>query len=183
MVAGRYLSLRDWPLTRAAIREENLLQVRTAAAATRISKELIARLELLEPTEVEFLVEGSAEEQAYLLWSAACRRYRFVRDFAQEVLRENFLLMRRSITTSDYDAFFSAKALWHAELDALAISTQRKLRQNLFRMLREASLLSDDLQIQPATLTPALAGVLAQSSREHLLVYPAGENDLLRWAQ
>lgn len=183
LAAKCYLDLRDWALTRAKIREGNLLQVRTAAAATRISKELIARLELLGTSEVEFLVGASAIEQAYLLWSAACRRYTLIRDFAQAVLRENYLLMRRKVTTADYDTFFSAKALWHAELDALAVSTQHKLRQNLFRMLREANLLSDDLHIQPATLTPALARLLAQSSREYLLVFPTAERELRRWAQ
>ncbi|TYV81623.1 DUF1819 family protein, partial [Listeria monocytogenes] len=44
LVAERYLKLRDWGRTRQQVRGENLLQVRTAAAAMRISKELIARL-------------------------------------------------------------------------------------------------------------------------------------------
>ena len=80
---------------------------------------------LADPEELEFLVDGSLREQGYLLWAATCRRYAFIRDFAREVLREHYLLMRRQLTTSDYDAFFNAKALWHVELDELVEKTKR----------------------------------------------------------
>ena len=183
LVVERYLALRDWKQTREQVRGENLLQVRTSAAATRISKELIARLELLDPEELEFLVDGSLREQGYLLWAAACRRYAFIRDFAREVLREHYLLMRRQLTTSDYDAFFNAKALWHVELDELAASTQSKLRQNLFRMLRDADLISAQHQIQPVLITPALAHLLARHDNEQLLIFPATDHELKRWLQ
>lgn len=183
LVVERYLTLRDWKQTREQVRAENLLQVRTSAAATRISKELIARLELLDTEELEFMVEGSLREQGYLLWAATCRRYAFIRDFAREVLREHYLLMRRQLTTSDYDAFFNAKALWHVELDELAASTQSKLRQNLFRMLRDADLISAQSQIQPVLITPALAHLLVLHGNEQLLIFPATDHEIKRWLQ
>lgn len=181
LVVERYLALRDWKQTREQVRAENLLQVRTSAAATRISKELIARLELLDPEELEFLVDGSLREQGYLLWAATCRRYAFIRDFAREVLREHYLLMRRQLTTSDYDAFFNAKALWHVELDELAASTQSKLRQNLFRMLRDADLISAQHQIQPVLITPTLAHLLGHHGNEQLMIFPATDHEIKRW--
>ena len=103
------------------------------------------------------------------------------RDFAVEVLREYYLSQRRQLTLSDYDAFCNAKALWHAELDELAPSTQSKLRQNLFRMLREADLLSDQGQIQPTLLTPRVAQMLARHGRDSLLVFPATDSEMQRW--
>jgi hypothetical protein len=54
--------LRDWKITREQVRVDNLVQVRTSAAATRISKELIARLDLLQD-ELEYLLEGSLRER------------------------------------------------------------------------------------------------------------------------
>ncbi len=75
VIVERYLALRNWSQTRDQVRNDNLLQVRTAAAALRISKELIARLELLESDELEELVNGNARDRGYLLWVAACRRY------------------------------------------------------------------------------------------------------------
>lgn len=181
IVVERYLALRDWPQTRNQVRNDNLLQVRTAAAALRISKELIARLELLESDELEELINGSARDRGYLLWVAACRRYAIIHDFAIEVLREHYLLLRRQLSFGDYDAFYNAKALWHSEMDEIAQSTQHKLRQNLFRMLRDADLISDQQHIQTAMLSPRLAQLLARRGRNELLVFPATDNEIQRW--
>ena len=37
------------------------------------------------------MVEGSSQEQKAVLWLAVCRHYRFIHEFATEVLREKFL--------------------------------------------------------------------------------------------
>lgn len=181
IVTERYLTLRDWLQTRAEVRSENLLQVRTATAALRISRELIARLEHLYVPELEELLVASLRDRGYLLWVAACRRYSFLREFAIEILREHYLLLRRQLSLRDYDAFYNAKALWHPELDQIATSTQHKLRQNLFRMLREADLISDQQHIQPAMLSPRVAQLLVRRGREELLVFPATDNEIQRW--
>jgi hypothetical protein len=181
--AALFLTLRDWPTTRAQIRAVNQLQVRTAAAATRISKELIGRLELLDTEELDCIVDGSARERSYVLWAAACRRYAFIRDFAIEVMLEHYLSLRYQLTLKDYDSFYNSKAIGHEELDAIAASTHNKLRQNLFRMLRDADLLSDQYIIQPALLTPRVAQLLARQGREALRVFPATNSEVTRWLQ
>lgn len=182
-VAFRYLVLRDWKATRAHLREANLLQVRTVTAAQRIGKEIVGRLQHLDISELEELIQANSRDQGYLLWAAVCRRYVFIREFAIEVVREHHLLRRLQVSFQDYDAFYGAKALWHAELDALALSTQKKLRQNLFRMLREADLISEGHRVQPALLGPTLARLLARRGREELLVFPASDGDIQRWLQ
>lgn len=181
VVAACYLTHLDWTGARDQVRQDKLLQVRTDAAATRISKEIVARLELLTHTELQALAELNLRDRAYLLWVAACRRYRLIHDFAVEVLREHHLMRRRQVTLGDYDNFYNSKALWHPELDALAPSTQSKLRQNLFRMLREADLLSAQHLIQPALPSLHLAQLLAQQGLEQLLVFPATDLDIQRW--
>ncbi|MBM9961119.1 DUF1819 family protein, partial [Pseudomonas aeruginosa] len=60
---------------------------------------------------------------------------------------------------------------------------QKKLKQNLFRMLREADLIGDSLQIQPALLSPALAQLLAKRGKEELLIYPVTDQEITRWLQ
>lgn len=180
-VVERYLSIRDWRAARDQVRQENLLQVRTAAAATRISKEVTARLELLDDAELEALQEGGLREQAYLLWVAACRRYTFIREFATEVVREHHLSLRRELSFGDYDNFYNSKALWHPELDELALSTQQKLRQNLFRMLREADLISVQHVIQTALLSPHLVELLLRRGVDDLMVFPVSDSEIKRW--
>ena len=181
--ARRYLQAGNWDAARAEVRTENTLQVRTAAAALRISKEIVARLETLSKEEVSFLVECSATDRVHLLWSAVSRRYSFIQEFARDVLREHFVLMRRQILLSDFDAFYNQKALWHPELDQLAKSTQSKLRQNLFRMMRDAGYINDQYTIAPAMLTPALAQLLAKNGDASLLIFPVSDLDIKRWLQ
>ncbi|WP_443113544.1 DUF1819 family protein [Herbaspirillum seropedicae] len=183
IAAASFLQLGDWTATRAQLRGENLLQVRTSAAATRIGKEVTARLQELSSEELSALQDLSLRDQANLLWVAVCRHYPFIREFAIEVLREHFLVLRRRLVFADFEHFLNAKALWHAELDDIAKSTQLKLRQNLFRMLREADLLSDQHEIHPAQLSPYLAQLLARQGRQVFLVFPATDNDIQRWLQ
>jgi hypothetical protein len=168
MVGELYLKNRDWHLTRDLVRSDNRLQVRTAAASLRISKEVVARLEHLDAQELECVVEGN-------------RRYEFIREFAVEVLREYFFTLRQVLSLKDFDVFFNGKAMWHDELDSTKPSTQNKLRQNLFRMMREADLISPENLIQPAMLTPRLAGLLSPKGREAFLIYPIADADIARW--
>jgi hypothetical protein len=181
IVAECYLLLRDWSKTSNQVRVENLLQARTAASALRTSKEIISRLEHLDLNELEALVNGGLRDQGYILWSAVCRRYAFLHDFSIEVLREHYLLLRRQLAFGDYDTFYNTKALWHKELDEITLSTQYKLRQNLFLMLKQADLISDQLYIQTAMLSPQVAQILSQRGRDELLIFPATDNEIKRW--
>ena len=180
-IVERYLQTADWVGTRSQVRTENLLQLRTAAASTRFSKELIARLQELDRDELEELRDANVRDQSYLLWVAACRRYVFLREFASEVLREHYLARRTQLTASDYDAFFNSKALWHEELEGLADSTQKKLKQNLFRMLREAGLVTPQHLIQAALLSPRVAQLIARRDRRDLFVFPVSDQEIQRW--
>ena len=89
------------------------------------------------------------------MWAAACRRYDLIGEFAEEVLRERFLLLAPTLDYEDFDSFVRGKALWHEEVADLKDSTLQKLRSNVFRMLVEAGLLSDDGRITPGRAVDA----------------------------
>ncbi len=84
---------------------KNLLQIRTQSAATRIYQEATGRLMELTTEEMELLLDGSAQEQRYLMWLAFCRRSRFIHDFAVELLREKYLRLDLELTYDDYNTF------------------------------------------------------------------------------
>ena len=89
--AQLYTELGNWDAVRDKVIAENLLQMRTLNASQRIVREVISRLKLLTPLELEILENGAYQEQNYILWLAVCKRYQFIYDFAVEVLREKFL--------------------------------------------------------------------------------------------
>ena len=152
--AGLYLELRDWRAVRAAIDADNLLQARTVASAKRVGRELVQRLAELTDDELRLLLDATAAERGHLMWVAACRRYVLIGEFAEEVVRERFLLFARSLAPEHFESFVRAKSMWHEELSSLTDPTLRKLRTTVFLMLREAGLLSESGEILASVLSP-----------------------------
>ncbi|MBD0020770.1 DUF1819 family protein [Gordonia pseudamarae] len=171
-VAAIYLDSRDWVLTRARVVDGNLLQARTISSLVRVTRETVQRLAVLDDDEIELLADGSPTEQYHLMWAAACRRYTLIGDFAEEVLRERFLLLTPTLGTDDVNRFLTGKSLWHPELDGLKPSTLQKLRQTLFRMLREAGLRTDAGDIVPAVLSERVGEVLDRRTPSDLRFFP-----------
>lgn len=182
-LAALYLELGDWNAVRDKVISNNLLQTRTLNTLKRVCREVISRLKTLSIEELDFLVEANLQEQDYLLWLATCRRYRFIADFAIEVLRERYITLKTDVNHEDFDSFFNRKSEWHAELDAIQPTTRNKLRQVLFRILREAGLLASNNIINAAILSPELLNAISHNNRRDVLFLPVFESDLKGMAQ
>lgn len=162
-VAARlYLQLGDWSAVREELDGNNLLQARTVSSAKRHGQEIVQRLQHLSVEELEILKDATAEERAQLMWVAVCRRYQLIAEFAEEVLRERFLLMAPDVTAEHFEAFVRGKMLWHAELADLEDSTLRKLRTNLFLMMREGDFVNGQGLIVPTVLSSRIRDELAK---------------------
>ncbi|PJI93571.1 DUF1819 family protein [Luteimicrobium subarcticum] len=175
-VAARlFLDLHDWAAVRGALNAGNLLQARTVSSATRWSRELVQRLEELSESEVNLLADAISDERAHLLWAAACRRYDLLGEFAEEVLRDRFLLLAPEIHAEDFEVFLRGKEPWHIELDDLTESTRRKLRTNTFLMMREAGFLTDSGAIVPTILSERLRMSFAANIPSDIRFFPTRE--------
>lgn len=177
-IAEVYLGCKDWENTKDRMKESNLLQSRTASRTVRVLRELIQRLQLLSDEQLTLLVEGNLQEQRYLLWFAVCKTYPFIREFAIEVLLEKFLALHLEITELDYDAFFNRKADWNEELDSIKESTKGKLKTVVFRMMREAVLVSDGNMIIQAMLSKRLVDVLQPDAPMSYQIFPLHLSDI-----
>lgn len=180
MLAALYLDLGDWDSVRDKVISYNVLQTRTLNTLKRVCREVISRLKTLSPGELKFLLETSHQEQAYLLWLAVCRRYRFIADFATEVLRERYITLKTDLNYEDYDSFFNQKSEWHSELDEIRPATRSKLRQVLFKILHEADLLSANNIISAAMLSQQLIDLISHGNPREILYFPIFESDLKR---
>lgn len=173
--ARLYSEVGDWMKVRETLRSQNLLQARSSNSSMLLSRELTQRLETLSEAEIEIVEDATLTELAQLMWVAVCRRYSFIGEFAEEVLRERFLLMQADLTAEHFDAFVRDKALWHDELASLEISTLKKLRGNLFKMLREADLLTDDGVIIPTVLATRVHEQLTRRMPSDIRFFPTRE--------
>jgi len=173
-----YKDKQNWKETQRVAVADNLIQARTRSSAVRRVREICSRLKGLTVKELDLLATGSTQDQYFLLWVAICKRHKFIADFATKVLREKFLKMDLVLETTDYDMFFEDKAEWHEELEQLADSTKKKLRQVLFKVMREAEILSTDNMIIPGLLTLELAKVLEDDNPTWLTVLPVSDTDI-----
>lgn len=160
ILARVYAEQPDWSTVRRIAIEENLLQARTRSTGIRMVRETLKRLAVLSDEELRVLPGLTAAERSHVMWVAACRQSAFIGEFAEEVLRERFLMLAGTLDYEDFDSFVRQKALWHEELVELTPRTYGKLRQTVFRMMTEAGLLSKEGLIQTAMLSPRVAALL-----------------------
>jgi hypothetical protein len=176
MIAKLYLELSDWDEVKRQVVADNLLQSRAVSTLKRLSYEIISRLSTLTTEELSLLVDSDYQDQAYLIWIAICRHHQFIANFATEVLRERFITFKPDLQYSDFDVFFNRKCDWHSELDGLSISTKKKLRQVLFKMLRETDFLDGKNNIQATILSPRLLEIIERSGGRDIMYFTVSEN-------
>lgn len=167
-----YRQQGDWAAVRATIESENLLQARTASAGRRLAREVVQRLAELSNDEIDLLADATSVERGHLMWVAACRRYSLLGEFAEEVVRERFLVLASTLDHSHFDSFVRTKALWHEELAAIKESTYRKLRSNVFLMMHELGVLDEKGNIVPAVLTARVVAVLEARRPSEIRFFP-----------
>ncbi|MBF0105034.1 MAG: DUF1819 family protein [Deltaproteobacteria bacterium] len=171
-IAVLYLKIKDWAEVRDEVLFINLLQQRTENAAIRMCREIISRLKLLTDEQIGILVDGNRQDQQYMLWVSVCRRYRFIYEFAVEVVREKFLRMDYDLKEAEYDVFFNRKAEWHDELDKLTPLTRKKQRQVVFKILREADIISAQKTILPVHMSQRLVDAILKNNGHILDAFP-----------
>lgn len=171
-IAEVLLTAEDSAAARAEAQDRNLVQQRTAASTARVTREVLQRLERLPKDATELIAHGPVSEATQLMWLAACLRYRFLRDFGREVIRGRYIAGQRHLALEDFDTFWNLQSSWIDELRDTADATRKKLRQNTFRMIREAGFLDVHDEIRPAVLSPAVAETIATCSPALLLSFP-----------
>jgi hypothetical protein len=177
-VARLHVRGGDWDSTAVAAQKNGAFPVRKASSARRSIREIVNRLKWLSDDELALLVEGERSEQVALLWLAACRAYRFIGEFAVEVMNERFLSLRTDLTYDDFDTFLAAKAEWSPKLAGLSSTTRAKLRAVLFRLMREAGILSPNDRILGAMLSRRVLIMIHAGNPDELQLFPGAERQL-----
>ncbi len=173
--AQLFQDLNDWDEVKRQALADNMLQSRTVKSNQRRSYEIVKRLRHLSAEEIELLIEGDTQEQKQVLWLAICREYKFIASFASEVMRERLISLKDDLKPEEFDFYLNRKAEWHEELEGLSQTTRKKLRQVLFKILREAELLNKNFTINPIMLSPRLLDAIPCDRQHDLAVFPVFE--------
>ncbi len=171
-VAELYLEHKNWSQVSRIATDSNLLQYRTVSALKRTLSEIVSRLKLLSDEAINLLVNGYKEEKLQILWLAVCLRYPFIYEFSVEVVREKYRSMQYKIEQFDFDAFFNSKMNYHESLENITETTRKKLKQVLFKMMKEAEIIDRDDNVQASLLSEKIISVVGNMNHEYLMVFP-----------
>lgn len=167
-----YRKHQDWSKAKTEAVETNILQTNKTSSCQRIVTELYSRLKLLKEEELALLDSGSSHDQQHILWLAFCRKYLFAYSFATEIIRDKLSRANNELADIDFKLFYEAQELTHPELEKISERQKNRLRQVLFRTMKEANIIDKHKMIQPTTLNDDLLSLLSKNNKKDLLIYP-----------
>lgn len=177
-VARLHKPTQSWDATLRLALDGGVTSLPKTASRRRTLREIVNRISTLDQEELDYLIlPADRSDQQALLWLATCRAYRFVREFATEVIHERFLSFQLDLPLESFDVLFAAKAEWDEGLAGISPTTRSKLRQVLFRMMREANVITEDKRILSAYVSRRLKAMLAERSPRDLAVFPGLSHD------
>jgi len=175
LILKKYLENKDWRETEKYSIENNILQTNTLSSSKRIFREISLRLKSLSNEEQKFFIRSNYVDQSILIWISICRTYKFIGDFASMIISEKFSSYQLEIEYSDFNYFFEKQQVLHEELRTLKDSTRKKLRQVIFRIMKDLNIISKDKEINP--LLPSLElKEVTKSTRKDLQLFLPGVN-------
>ena len=134
---------------------DSVLAREKGATNKRQLQEMRKRIKTLTSKQIEVLTSGNIDEQKQITHLALCKTYEIYKEFVVEVLLEKIQVFDNELSELDLNSFISKKKMDHPELEALAESTERKVRQVIYRMLQQIGII--DSLSNPTILTPTLS--------------------------
>ena len=150
-----------------AISEENILQKRTAASATRNARAIRQRLEMLEPEFWVALINADDELATQISLVAALERNPHFKEFMETIVADAYASYQEFLHAHDWLEFLEVKTNSDPEILNLKESSIKKMGQVVFRMLAEAGYIKStrNLKLQKVILRPELKDLLRQTNR------------------
>lgn len=156
-ICDLYAKNDSWDETLQMVREDNLLQRPSAKTAQRIFGEIRKRIETLSQETIQTFSDANSEDRIAIAYLAACKLYPIIFDFVRFTLLEKIAVFDFSATENDFNAYWNRIIIDHPDLETVTEKTQEKARQNVFKMLGEAGIISNrspfDLTVSPLSTT------------------------------
>ncbi|CAN5854096.1 hypothetical protein BH24BAC1_BH24BAC1_32490 [soil metagenome] len=156
-----------------SVSKEDVIRGRDARTTDREFREIKFRIEELTNKQLAILANGDGLQKKQIALLGMCKLYSFIRDFVVEVLREKALVFDYQITEGEYTTFFRRKSESHPELDGLADSTAKKIKQVTFKILEQAGLIDNtkSKKISPQIVDGRVIRAVVEDDPEWLKIY------------
>ena len=179
-IAALYLETKDWESVGKRVVEEDALQKGTVASRKRLFNELRKRLQTLTDAQLAFFADASSSDAKNLAMLSCFKLYVFIYDFATEVMRKKLLLFDYQLLNSDYESFYESKRVAYENLNDISESTQKKLKQVMFKMFEQAGLIDSvkAKHIQKPYLSDEMVRLIVEDDPQYLSGFLYSDTDI-----
>lgn len=162
------LSDDEW---KSLVIEENILQKRSGQTASRYTKTIRQRIEVLGDDFIVSLLESNERAYIQLLMAALLINSPIVADFMRLSLAEARRTYKPTLASDAWSEFYDTQIRVFPELNKFFESTINKMGNNAIKSLVDTGYLSDSRkrQIQPVYLLPEVKKCLIRLGMEDLI--------------
>lgn len=162
------------------IQKDTIIKGRKSRTTDREFRELRFRIETLTKEQLRVLAHGDLIAKKQVAFLAACKLYAFIREFVIEVLREKALLFDLHLTDGEYFTFFRRKSEQHHELEEIADSTEKKIKQLTFKILEQGGLIDnvESKNILPQIVENSVMHAISSDNPEWLKIFLLSDYDI-----
>lgn len=147
-----------------ALRVDNLLQKGSPATAIRQARLIRLRLETIDPTLWPLVGHGDKEVATQVLFAAALKHSRLLRDFVTSVVNDHIRRLEMALVPREWDQFLVDCEAKDPAVGSWSETTRRKLLQVIFRILVEARCLESTRSLR--LLQPHIHPMVSKALRD-----------------
>jgi len=154
-----------------AIYDKNLLQTRSQATATRLTRLIRKRLTLMKPGLWKLIRDGSGIVATHAVLAASIKHSHLLGDFLDLVVRERFRVFDKTLPKRLFDDFLQDCRGRDQEMPEFNESTSRKLQTTIYHILVQAGYLSDtrSLRLQNVHIAAPVIRYLENNNEDYVL--------------
>lgn len=154
-----------------AIFDKNLLQTRSQATATRLTRLIRKRLALMKPGLWKLVRDGSGIVATHAVLAASIKHNHLLGDFLDLVVRERFRVFDKTLPKRLFDDFLQDCRGRDREMPEFNESTSRKLQTTIFYILVQTGYLSDtrSLRLQNVHIATPVIRYLDKHNEKYVL--------------
>lgn len=170
-IADLMLSGDDPDEWKQAIEVQNILQQLSLATSVRIANFIRTRLALMTPELWELIKDGDSVTATHACFAATIKHCRFLGDYLDIVVREQFKKLEDRLTPRVWEAFLLGCKQRDPEMKEFPPSTAKKMRTNVHRILNQAGYLTGGRKwiLQKVDISPEVLRYLKENNEGYVL--------------
>lgn len=171
IITGLLLRKVDDEGWKDAIVKRNVLQARSPATATRLTKLVKGRLMTMGPDLWRLIRDGKGSVATHAILAAAVKHSPLLGDFLDLVVREQYRLFAEKLANKLWDEYLDGCQERDPDMPQWNESTRRRLRSSVFQTLAQAGYIENTrtLKLQTVHVAEQVLHYLKAHDEEYVL--------------